>query len=123
MTENHDELERFLHRWAKAIVTNDVSRMAPFVSDDWLLIDLPGLVTAEQFHSAVHSGALRHDSMTHEVLHVRQLAPDVALLVARGRNTGAFNGAPITADEWTTDILVRDDHGWRCILTQLTPVA
>ncbi|WHU49209.1 hypothetical protein QNM97_09665 [Gordonia sp. L191] len=59
-----------------------------------ILIDRPGLVTAEQFHSAVESavesGALGHDSMTHDVVHVRQLTPDVALLVAPGRNTGRF---------------------------------
>lgn len=123
MTESRSELESFLHRWAEAIVTNDVGQMAPFVRDDWTLIDRPGLVTAEQFHSAVESGALRHESMCHDVLEVRVLTPDVALLVARGRTTGTYQDVALAADEWTTDVLVRDAAGWRCVLTQLTPVA
>lgn len=34
---------------------------------------------------------------------------------------GAYDGACLDLDEWTADILVHGDHGWRCMLTQLTP--
>ena len=116
-----DGLEDFVHRWAEAIVTNDVTRMERFVTDNWVIIDQPGVVTRDQFHAVVESGALRHDTMEHEVIEVRRLAPDVALLVTRGRNTGYYRDQPISADEWTTDVLVRNPDGWRCTLTQLTP--
>jgi ribosomal protein S18 acetylase RimI-like enzyme len=38
-----------------------------------------------------------------------------------GRNTGSFQGRPIEADEWTTNLLIDGPEGWRCVLTQLTP--
>ena len=62
-----------------------------------------------------------HTSMTHEVLEIRRLAPEVAVIRTRGRNTAVFRGRRITADEWTTDIVTRTDARWRCVLTQLTP--
>lgn len=116
------ELEDFIQGWAKAIVANDVERMAQFVTDDWVLIDGPGVISRERFHAAVASGALRHDSMNHEVIDIRRLGPDVALLVTRARSAARFQGQQVTADEWTTDALVRTADGWRCALTQLTPV-
>lgn len=116
-----DELAEFVHRWSEAIVANDVGRMDDFVTDDWVLVDRPGPITKQAFHDAVASGVLRHDAMTHEVLEVRRLASDVAVLVTHGRNRGSFRGEPIEADEWTTDILVKRPDGWRCVLTQLTP--
>lgn len=104
-----DELEDFVHSWAEAIVANDVARMERLVADDdWVLIDRPGLVTREQFHAVVASGELRHDTMSHEVITVRRLAPEVAVLVTRGRNTGSYRGRPINADEWTTDVIGPD---------------
>lgn len=114
-------LESFIHSWAQAIVTNDVDQMAPFVTTDWLLIDTPGTVSREAFHGAVSSGQLRHTTMTHEVLEIRHLGPNVVVLRTHGRNTAEFQGRPIEADEWTTNILVREADGWRCTLTQLTP--
>lgn len=116
-----DGLEDFVHRWAEAIVSNEVTRMERFVTDDWVIIDRPGVATRDQFHAVVASGDLHHHTMSHEVIEVRQLSPDVALLVTHGRNTGSYLGQPLSADEWTTDVLVRTTDGWRCTLTQLTP--
>lgn len=117
-----DELAGFVHRWAEAIVANDVKRMERFVTDDWVIIDRPGVGTRDQFHAVVASGDLRHDTMSHELIEVRRLSPEVALLVTHGRNTGSYRGQQISADEWTTDVVVRTPDGWRCTLTQLTPL-
>jgi uncharacterized protein (TIGR02246 family) len=116
-----EEIATFVHRWAEAIVANDVEQIARFTTDDWVLVDKPGPITRDTFHAVVASGMLRHDTMTHDVLDIRRLAPDVAVVRTHGRNTGSFQGQPIEADEWTTDILVRSGDGWRCMLTQLTP--
>jgi uncharacterized protein (TIGR02246 family) len=115
------ELTSFVHRWADAIATNDVELIAPFVTDDWVLVDVGGHVTAEAFHDVVASGELHHDTMAHEVISIRRLGNDVAVITTHCTNTGRFRGAPITADEWTTAVVVRTDDGWRCVLTQLTP--
>lgn len=119
--EDDEEIASFVHRWADAIISNDVQRLARFTTDDWILIDKPGQITRDMFHGVVASGMLRHDTMTHDVVDIRRLGPDIAVVITHCRNTGSFEGQPIEADEWTTDILIRSNDGWRCTLTQLTP--
>jgi uncharacterized protein (TIGR02246 family) len=118
--DDDKEIASFVHRWAEAIVANDVEQISRFTADDWVLIDKPGPLTRDTFHAVVGSGMLQHDTMTHDVLTIRRFGPDVAVITTHGRNSGSFNGQPIEADEWTTDVLVRTNDGWRCALTQLT---
>lgn len=118
--EPDGDLEQFIHRWADAIVTNDVTKMERFTTDNWILVDRPGVITRDAFHEVVRSGQLRHDSMTHEVLGIDRYGL-VVVIRTRGRNAGEFQGRPIKADEWTTNLLVEGADGWRCFLTQLTP--
>lgn len=59
--------------------------------------------------------------MTKDVARVR-LYGDVAVVTGRGRNTGFFEGQPIAADEWITDVYRRVEDRWLCVLTHLTPV-
>ncbi len=120
-TGDEEEIATFVHRWADAIAANDVEQIARFTTEDWVLIDKPGPITRDTFHAAVANGMLRHNTMTHDVLEIRRFGADVAVITTHGRNSGSFQGQPISADEWTTDILVRTDDGWRCALTQLTP--
>jgi ketosteroid isomerase-like protein len=116
-----NEIATFVHRWAAAIVANDVEQIDRFTNDDWVLIDKPGPIPREGFHAVVAGGMLRHETMTHDVLAIRRFGSDVAIVTTHGRNTGAFQGQPFEADEWTTNILIRGSDGWRCTLTQLTP--
>ncbi|TRY17314.1 nuclear transport factor 2 family protein [Tessaracoccus rhinocerotis] len=114
------ELASFVHRWAEAIVTNDVERIAPFTTEDWILVDRPGPISRQAFHDVVASGNLRHDDMIHEVLGIDRFGA-VAVIRTRGRNKAWFRGEAIEADEWTTNLLLQGPDGWRCFLTQLTP--
>lgn len=113
-------LASFVHRWADAIVTNDVEQIAAFTTDDWLLIDRPGALSRQAFHDVVASGQLRHEHMTHEVLGIDRYG-SLAVVRTHGRNKGSFQGRSIEADEWTTNLLIEGPGGWRCVLTQLTP--
>ena len=70
----------------------------------------------------IESGELSHDTMTKDVGRVRVYG-DIAVVIARGRNTGHFRGQPISADEWVTDVYRKVDGRWLCVLTHLTPVA
>lgn len=115
------EVEEFLDQWAASIVSNDVDRIAEFTTDDWVVVDAPGTTTREAFHGVVRDGSLQHHSMSFEVLDVRTYGP-VAVVRSRGRNTATFQGQPVEADEWTTDVLTRVDGRWRCVLTHLTSV-
>ena len=47
---------------------------------------------------------------------------DVAIVTGRGQNTGTWQGQPLVADEWVTDVYVKEKNDWLCVLTHLTPV-
>lgn len=106
----------------EAMVSNDVARIAACVTDDWVLVTPEvGPVSREAILEAIRSGRLTHQTMTKTVAHGKVVG-DVAWVTARGQNTGTFRGAPMSADEWVTDIYRRVDGTWRCALTPLTPV-
>lgn len=113
--------QAILDDWAAAIVADDADRIGSFAEPDWVIIGPEGgPVGRDQFLAAVASGELTHSDMTFEVLDVRVYG-DVAVVWARGTNHGTWRGAPFGADEWTTDVFVRRDGGWRCAVSALTP--
>ena len=118
-----DEFARIANEFARAICSNDGAQIAEFLSPDWVLITPEvGPVAREHFLRVIDDGTLSHHTMTIDIARVKVYG-DVALVTGRGRNTGTFKGQPIKADEWTTDIYRRAGGRWRCVLTQLTPVA
>ena len=107
----------------RAMISNDVVRISACVADDWVLITPEaGVVTRARILQVIENGELSHDTMTKDVGRVRVYG-DVALVTARGRNTGQFRGQPISADEWVTDVYRKVDGRWLCVLTHLTPAA
>jgi len=44
------------------------------------------------------------------------------VLTARKTSAGAWEGTRYTADEWITEVYVHTGDGWRCALSQMTPV-
>lgn len=120
-TADRSTFQDLLDRWAAAIVSNDETRIDPFMLPGWYLVTPEsGPIARERFLSVVASGELTHSEMTFDVLDV-QLYGDVAVVVARGENRGAFRGAPFRADEWVTEVFVRGDDGWRAAASALTP--
>ena len=105
----------------RAIISNDATRIAACISDDWQLITPEaGPVSRAAILAVIGTDVLSHDTMTKEILSVRQYG-DVVLVVGRGQNTGRFRGAPMEADEWITDVYHRTAGRWLCVLTHLTP--
>ena len=117
------ELARVEDTFNAAMISNDVSRIGACVADDWVLVTPEvGVVARARILHAIETGDLSHDTMTKEVIRVRVYG-DIAVVTARGQNTGLFRGQPIAADEWITDVYRRIDGRWLCVLTHLTPVA
>jgi ketosteroid isomerase-like protein len=118
------EIEEFIaieNAFNDAMVSNDISRIADCISDDWVLITPEvGPVSREGMLEAIGSGRLAHDMMVKTLVRAKVYG-DIAVVTGRGQNTGTFRGAPIAADEWITDIYRRIDGRWRCVLTHLTP--
>lgn len=109
-------------RWAEAMVANDADRIGSFMADDWVIVSERGISTKEEFLSFVRSGALTHSAfdMASEA-RVRQYG-DTAVMSIRVTNTAHFGGEQFDADEWTSDVFVKRDGAWLCVLSHITPV-
>lgn len=109
-------------RFGEAMISNDVDRIAECITDDWLLVTPEaGPVPRSRILDVVRSGRLTHSTMTKVATHAAVVG-DMAWVTGRGQNTGTFNGQPIQADEYITDIYRREEDTWRCMLTHSTPV-
>ena len=108
--------------WNAAIVTNDADAIGAFAEPDWVFVGENGIFTGAQFLESVAAGRVSHDMMTSDVHHVR-IYGDVAVVIARVRNHGRYEGSEFTLDEWSTDVFVSRGDRWRCVLTHLTSAA
>lgn len=108
--------------WNAAIVANDPEAIGRFAEPDWFFVGENGIFPGDRFLDSVAKGRVTHDFMASDVHDVRVYG-DVAIVTARVRNSGAFDGNPFQLDEWSTDVFVRRSDGWRCAVTHLTSVA
>jgi ketosteroid isomerase-like protein len=106
--------------FADAIVKNDPEAIGRFVADDWIIIDADGgIIDRERFLGVIKSGALTHEMMESDDMRVRVYG-DSAVVTALTRTKGKFMGQEFSTQERSTDVLVKRDGQWRCVLTQLT---
>lgn len=105
----------------QAMISNDAERISRCVTDDWILVTPEaGPVPRSRILDVIGSGRLSHATMTKVATHACVIG-DIAWVTGRGQNTGTFNGQPMAADEYITDIYRKVDGAWRCMLTHLTP--
>ncbi|WP_103532232.1 nuclear transport factor 2 family protein [Streptomyces sp. SM11] len=116
-------LAALVEQWSAAIVSNDVTRMAAFMADEWAIVSESGISDRDTFLGCVESGDLTHSAM-------RAISPprvrvhgDGATITARMTNTAHYDGRRFDADEWVTDVFLRRDGRWLCVLTHITPAA
>ena len=115
----HAAFDQLLIEWDEAIVANEAVRIAAFADPDWLFVGKDGPMPGIGFLEAVRSGQVTHEAMRHELHSVVDLG-EVAVVVARNVNSGEYQGERFENDEWTSDVFVRRDGEWRCLLTHLT---
>jgi ketosteroid isomerase-like protein len=116
-----DELEQLSADWERAIVSNNADAIGRFMTDDWVIVSETGITHKAAFLAVVASGDLTHETFRGSVLSVRQYR-DAAVVTGRIRNNGHYKGQPFCADEWTTDVFVRGEDGWRCVHSHITTV-
>ena len=122
-SEAEEELLKVEKEFAKTIVSNDLERLGRLVTDDWIIIDPNGeIVDRARFFEVIKSGALTHDMMESEDLRVRVYG-DSAVVTAITRTKGKFMGQEFSTQERATDVFVKRDGRWRCVLTHLTRFA
>lgn len=116
------DLVALTREWSRAIVSDDADRIGTYMDDDWVIVSWTGVTTRDDFLSYVRSGALGHSAMDPAGEPRVRVYGDTAVLSVRVTSTAQYGGADIDADEWTTDVFVRRDGRWRCVLTHITPV-
>jgi hypothetical protein len=103
------------------MISNDVEQIASCTLEDWTLVT-PEVepVSRDRNFGVIATGELSHATMVKQVTRVRVYG-DVAVVTGRGQNTGSFQGKPIRADEWITDVYRKTDDLWLSVPTHLTP--
>ena len=117
-----DELIALADAWSEAIVSDDADRIGAFMADDWVIVSWSGVTAREDFLSYVRSGTLGHSRMEGVGERRVRVYGDTAVLTVRVLSTAQYGGQDLDANEWTTDVFVRRDGAWRCVLTHITPV-
>jgi ketosteroid isomerase-like protein len=115
-----EELLKLENEFAEAIVRNDLEGIGRLVADDWIIIQPDGgIVDRARFFEVIKSGALTHEMMESEDLRVRVYG-DSAVVTAITRTKGKFMRQEFSTQERATDVFVKRNGRWRCVLTHLT---
>lgn len=119
-SEAEEELLKLENAFADAIANNDLEGIGRLVADDWIIIDPNGeIVDRARFFEVIKSGSLTHEMMQSEDLRVR-VYEDSAVVIAVTRTKGKFMGQEFSTRERATDVFVKRDGRWQCVLTHLT---
>jgi len=114
-----EELLKLEKELAEAIVKNNLEDIGRLVTDDWIIIDPDGeIVDRARFFEVIKSGALTHGMMESEDFRVRVYG-DSAVVTGITRTKGKFMGQEFSTHERATDVFVKCDGRWQCVLTHL----
>jgi ketosteroid isomerase-like protein len=117
---HEDEVMRLEKELTQAIVKNDAEAVGRFLADDWIIIDPDGgTIDKARFLAVIQSGALTHETMESDDTRVRVYG-NAATVTALTTTKGKFNGQPFTTQERATDVFVKENGHWLCVLSQLT---
>jgi ketosteroid isomerase-like protein len=114
------ELLDVCEAWAKAMVANDADEIGSFMADEWIMVSERGISTKEHFLSFVRSGQLTHSLFEKVGEATVRVYGETAVYVARIINTAHFAGERYDQDEWTSDVFVKRDGMWLCVISHIT---
>jgi ketosteroid isomerase-like protein len=117
------EIIEFALAWMAAIVANDAAAIGNFMADEWVIVGSDGATAKAAFLGLVQSGDLTHDMMRTVDDGRVEFYGATAVYTARVVNSGHFRGQRFTADEWVSDIFIRSQAGWKCVLSHVTPAS
>lgn len=115
-----EEILAAANDWADAMAVNDADRIASYMSEEWVIVSERGVSEREHLLGFIRSGKLTHSRF--EMVGVRRVKVygETAVLTCRAVNTAHFGGQTFEADEWTTDVFVKRDGRWLCVLSHIT---
>jgi ketosteroid isomerase-like protein len=115
-----EEVLRLEKEFSQAIVKNDAKAVARFLADGWIIIDPDGgIIDRARFLGVIESGALTHEMMESDDSRVL-IYGNTAIVTALTTTKGKFSGQAFTTQERATDVFVKQNGQWLCVLSQLT---
>ena len=118
--DSEKEILEVESKFGEAMIQNDVEAIGRILSDDWIIIDPEGgVVDKSRFLDVIRSGALKHEAMDSEDIRVRTY-PNTATVTAVTHTRTKYLGKEFTTHERATDVFVKKDERWQCVLTHLT---
>jgi ketosteroid isomerase-like protein len=117
------EIREFEAALDKALAHNDVPALQRLLARDWSIVSADGnLISRDRFLAVIASGDLKHSVMSSDAPTIRVYG-STALVTAHAASTGSYKGVAFHTSEIGTDVLVRREGHWVCVLSQLTAVA
>jgi ketosteroid isomerase-like protein len=114
------DLVSCVHDWDQAMILNDAEMIGRFMADEWTIVGPDGSLSGkDRFLSLIAGGDLKHDTMISENLIVRFYG-DSAVVIAKGVSGGIYKGQPFRELERSSNVFVRRNGRWVCILTHLS---
>jgi ketosteroid isomerase-like protein len=114
------EILKLEDEFGRAMMKNDPEAIGRLLADDWIIIDPDGgIVDRARFLGVIRSGSLSHEVMDSRDVRVR-IYGDSAAVTALATTTGKFTGQSFNTEERATDLWVKKNGRWMCVLSQLT---
>ena len=118
-----EEIRKLEEEFGKAMIQNDAEAIGRFLADDWIIIDPDGgIIDRARFLGVIKSGALTHQAMDSTDMRIRIYA-NTATVTALTTSTGKYMGQEFKTQERATDVFVKENGQWRCVISQLTRFA
>jgi ketosteroid isomerase-like protein len=115
-----EKLLKLEKEFTQAILKNDAEAIGEFLADDWIIIDAEGgIIDKSRFQDVIRSGALTHELMESDDVRVRVYG-DSSVVTGLTTTKGSFMGQDFSTRERATDLFVKRDGRWLCVLSQLT---
>lgn len=116
-----EELLLVENAWDAAMMNNDADEIGKFMSDDWVIIGTEGGITTKaDFLDVIRSGVVEHDRMEADETQIKVYG-DTAIVITKGTSAGMYNKQYFEMYEWATSFFIRQNNGWICTLTMVTP--
>ena len=106
------------------VLKSDTSALEKYLTSDYLGIGPDGATqNKSEFMSDVKSGTLKIESSTMSDIKVQVADPDMAVVVYRTTDKGAYKGKDVTGQYRWLDVFVKRDGKWQIAIDQGTPIA
>ena len=106
----------------KAYECNNIRKITELLSDNWTILESStGLTDKSKFIDALENGKLVQSKMLKEVQEVK-FFENFAIVISKGINQGQYLDKSYSSEQWVTNIYIKEDDNWICIMTLEVPV-